>query len=187
MADNFSRRNMLQITSIAGLAALTGCDAVQFPGADSKPDGASEGSLPPPPNPTPARLPSSNTAFNYEIVRSDEDWRARLTPAEYNILRQGGTEPRHSHRYTQLNEAGIYHCQGCDLPIYDASEKVILDIGWAFFYHSRPDTVLIGRDDEQLEAHCRRCGGHLGHLLFVEKAGEILHCINGTALEFKAA
>lgn len=193
MVDQFSRRSLLKAAGIGSVGLLGACDGITFPGFSQS--NAAGNTTPPPPNPTPLNpvqsnsaqgdLPSLNSSFAYEIRRSDEDWRARLTPAEYNILRQGGTEPRHSHRYTQLNEAGLYHCQGCELPIYDAAEKIILDIGWVFFSHALQDSVLLGIDGDRMEAHCRRCGSHLGHILPVN--GEILHCINGTALDFQAS
>jgi len=68
------------------------------------------------------------------------------------------------------------------LPIYSSSQKVVLSRGWAFFYHSYENATLTGIDRGQIEAHCRRCGSHLGHILYVES--DILHCINGSALEF---
>ena len=183
MARKYSRRTALTLT---GVGVLSACDVVAFPGTGQAAGGTAKMPTTPPPNPTPSSLPSTNNTFTYEIVRTDQEWRDRLTPAEYNILREGGTERRNSHRYTQLDEAGSYHCQGCDLPVYDNAEKVILNIGYVFFRHALKDSVLFGREDDgRIEAHCRRCGSHLGHVLYVEN--EILHCINGTALGFKAA
>jgi len=133
----------------------------------------------------PASLPSSRTKLIYKVRHTEEEWRARLSPDEYSVLREGDTEPRHSHYLTRETGAGIYNCQGCDLPIYSSEEKTILDIGWVFFRHALPDSVLLGVDSDRIEAHCRRCGSHIGHVLYVET--EILHCVNGTALDFKAA
>jgi peptide-methionine (R)-S-oxide reductase len=191
MADQISRRTLLKTASFAGgMSVLSACNDVALPGLStaSNTDGST-----PPPMVMPDQLPSSSaplqrstsgTDFVYEIQYSDEEWRSRLTPAEYQILREGATEPRHSHRFTQTTDVGVYHCQGCDLPIYASSQKVILDIGWVFFRHSLPDSVLLGVDGVAIEAHCRRCAGHLGHVLYVET--EVLHCINGTALNFEA-
>jgi len=186
MADQISRRGVLQGLGIGTIGTLTACDAVNLPGFTSAPPRASA-----PENtlveamPMPEALPSSKTEFAYEVRYSDEEWRARLSPDEYRVLRQGGTEQRHSHYLTRETGPGIYNCQGCDLPIYTSSQKVILDIGWVFFKHALPDSVLLGVDSGRIEAHCRRCGSHMGHVLYVET--EILHCINGTALDFKAA
>ena len=194
MADTYSRRTLLKGAGLAGLGAVAACDVVAFPGASQGGDRATpSGATPPPPGAPSATSsganvpppPSAAQGFAYEIKRSDADWRERLTPAEYNILRKGSTEPRNSHRYTQFSDEGTYTCKGCALPVYASTQKINLDIGWVFFHHAMPDSVLTGIDDDRIEAHCRRCGSHLGHILFVE--GDILHCINGTALEFVEA
>ena len=190
MADKFSRRTLLKAASVTGgLGVLSACDEVALPGLSATPGDRT----PPPPTVMPDQLPSasgtspkpSSTGFTYEVQYSDEEWRTRLTPAEYKVLRESKTEPRHSHRFVQTTDAGTYHCQGCELPIYTSDQKVILDIGWVFFRHCLPDSVLLGVDGVANEAHCRRCGSHMGHVLYV--AGEVLHCVNGTALDFKAA
>ena len=185
MANQISRRTLLKAASVTGgIGVLSACDGIALPGLTEQPA--------PPPAVLPDQLPSSSgtaalhgKGFVYEVQFSDEEWRRRLTPAEYHILREDGTEPRHSHRFTQTTDAGTYHCQGCDLPIYTSDEKVVLDIGWVFFRHAMPDSVMLGVDRDRIEAHCRRCGSHMGHILYVET--EILHCVNGTALDFKAA
>ena len=136
--------------------------------------------------------------FEYEVQRTDEEWRAMLSDDEYVILRKGSTEfPKSS---TLWNEArdGIYSCRGCELNLYNSNWKVPLDKGWAFFKHAAPNSLLMavdgaaadgmmGSDREgtraMIEVHCRRCGSHIGHILKVE--GKVLHCINGTALTFE--
>jgi len=137
--------------------------------------------------------------FAYEVTRTEAEWRGMLGKDEYNILRKGSTElPKTSALWNNTAE-GTYCCRGCDLTVYDSVWKVELDKGWAFFRQSRENTVLMGIDgdppdgmepeDERfaamIEAHCRRCGSHLGHILTVE--GASLHCINGTSLQFRAA
>lgn len=182
MVDIFSRRALIKTASIGGIGVLAGCDAVKFPGTSKD---QSPGDAPPRPGQVAAGQAPTNGSFVYEIQRTEEDWRERLTPAEYDILRLGRTEPRNSHYLTLTNDIGTYHCKGCSLPVYDSAQKVILDIGWVFFKHSLQDSVLLGTDAGQIEAHCRRCASHLGHILYVET--EVLHCINGTALDFVAA
>ncbi|MEO0945078.1 MAG: peptide-methionine (R)-S-oxide reductase [Pseudomonadota bacterium] len=136
--------------------------------------------------------------FPFEIQRTKDEWRALLTDEEYNVLREGWTEPRHSSELINETRPGLYHCKGSDLAVYSHVNKVQLDIGWVFFRHSIPDSVMLGidgpppelndagmlrQDDESLvEVHCRRSGSHLGHMVVIK--GEILHCINGIALEF---
>ncbi|PWR00919.1 peptide-methionine (R)-S-oxide reductase [Meridianimarinicoccus roseus] len=141
---------------------------------------------------------SETPPFRYEVTRSDTEWKARLTPAEYRILREGGTELPASSPLWQEDRDGTYCCRGCDLLIYSAAWKVSVPKGWAFFRHSERDAVLTGidgpvpsygmspdDDTTMIEAHCRRCGSHLGHVLLVE--GSVLHCINGTSLRFTPA
>lgn len=84
--------------------------------------------------------------FVYEVTRSEDEWRDRLTEAEYTIMREGGTEPPKSHPLWDSTEAGMYCCKGCDLPIYDARWKVVLPAGWLFYRHSEPDAVLTSID-----------------------------------------
>lgn len=144
----------------------------------------------------PAAAHGEGDGFVYEVSRTEEDWRARLTPEEYAILREGGTEtPKTSPLWNETRDGG-YACRGCDLPLYESAWKAPVDKGWVFFAHSVPNAVLTGIDDPQveygmdpalrelalIEAHCRRCGSHLGHILTVE--GKTLHCINGTSLRF---
>ncbi len=134
--------------------------------------------------------------FTYEVTRTEEEWRAMLSEDEYRIMREFGTEPRFSSDYWETEEAGHYHCKGCDLTIYDGDQKTIRFIGWVFFHHARADNVLLAIDEwpaqmseteieevrQVTEVHCRRCGSHLGHYLQVQ--GDMLHCINGASLTF---
>lgn len=139
--------------------------------------------------------PDATDDFRFEVVLTDDEWRERLTPVEFDILRGGATEePKTSPNWDEMR-AGVYHCKGCELPVYSAPWKVVLDKGWAFFAHAEPNSVLTGIDYHpdyaqtprhfltMIEAHCRRCGSHLGHILYVED--RLLHCINGTALDFR--
>lgn len=135
--------------------------------------------------------------FTYQVTRTDEDWRAMLNEEEFRILRDFGTEPRFSSDLWNEDAAGHYHCRACDLTIYDSDQKTVRQIGWVFFYHARANSVLLSIDEwpavmsqaeemgeprQVTEAHCRRCGSHLGHILQVQ--GDMLHCINGTSLAF---
>jgi len=142
---------------------------------------------------------NADQAFAFEITRTDDEWLGMLTREEYVILRKGSTElPKTSALWNNTAE-GTYCCRGCDLTVYDSVWKVELDKGWAFFKQSRENAVLMGIDGEPpdgmapeddrfgaiIEAHCRRCGSHLGHILPVE--GKTLHCINGASLQFRPA
>ncbi len=133
--------------------------------------------------------------FAYEVQFTDEEWQDRLEPDQYEILRRGGTEWPKSSPLWKETRAGAYHCQGCELHVYHSEWKVELDKGWVFFAHAQPNAVLMDIDKAanytmnpsnartMIEAHCRRCGSHLGHILVVER--QLVHCINGTALDFR--
>ena len=134
--------------------------------------------------------------FIFEVTHSTAEWQEILNPQEFAVLRKKDTElPRSSVLWNNTVE-GTYCCRGCQLSIYDSVWKVELDKGWAFFSQSRPNSVLMGIDGQppdgmtaqvgpgaMIEAHCRRCGSHLGHILRVDKA--TLHCINGISLQFR--
>jgi peptide-methionine (R)-S-oxide reductase len=141
---------------------------------------------------------AGSDGFTYEITRSETEWRAMLDEETYGILRLGDTEPRKSSDLWQETRSGTYHCRGCALHVFSSEWQVPLDKGWVFFQHSVPNAVMTGIDgpvreygmsqmgDDQpslVEIHCRRCGSHLGHYLFV--ALQNVHCINGKALEFR--
>lgn len=133
--------------------------------------------------------------FQFEVTFTDEEWVERLTPAQYEILRRNGTEFPLTSPLWNEERAGSYHCQGCELHVYQSDWKVELDKGWVFFAHAQPNTVMMDIDKAgnytmnpinartMIEAHCRRCGSHLGHILNVD--GQLVHCINGTALDFR--
>lgn len=139
--------------------------------------------------------------FSFEITRTEEEWRAVLSDWEYRIMRESATEPHFTSEYWNEERPGHYNCQGCDLRLYEAEHKTVRVIGWVFFYHSVPNSVLTGIDEipaeygrsegmnaeatmpeTMIEVHCRRCGSHLGHIINVQS--DILHCINGAALAF---
>lgn len=116
-------------------------------------------------------------------------WRARLTPAQFHILREAGTEAPFSSPLDHETRAGVYHCAGCDLPLYSAAAKYDSGTGWPSFFRPLPDAVATRRDTSlgmrRTEVHCRRCGGHLGHVFHDGPPPTGLrYCMNGLALAF---
>ncbi len=145
---------------------------------------------------TKADVPAGRDAFDYEVTRTDVEWRALLGDA-YPIMREGKTEQQRSSPLWAEARPGDYYCKGCDLHHYRGALKVNLTKGWLFFTASEPNSQLMSQDgpavmadpqnpfDVSIEVHCRRCGSHIGHILLVE--GRALHCINGASLNFVEA
>lgn len=143
-----------------------------------------------------AARPVRTDNYTYEIQRTEEEWREMLTPFEYEILRNAGTEWAKSSDLWDDYRAGEFKCRGCDLHVYSSKWRVELDKGYVFFSHGQPTHVMMDIDigatysmsgtaegTDMIEAHCRRCGSHLGHILTVERV--LVHCINGSALKFE--
>ena len=143
----------------------------------------------------------SDTPQNYEIVRSEEEWRALLTDHEYKVLRAGLTETQDESRATPAYQAsgdGVYACRGCDQSIFPAASRTEVEgNGFVFFKNGLYDSLLVGQDQPQpnygmdpsafftlIEIHCRRCSSHIGHILWVSKNEEVLFCNDGSALTF---
>lgn len=126
----------------------------------------------------------------YEINKSEVGWKAFLTQIQFDILRDEETEQKNSSPLNNEKRIGIYHCTGCDLPAYSSDAKYDSQTGWPSFYESITDAVRTKDDNSffstRTEVHCRRCGGHFGHIFEdgPEPTG-LRHCLNGVALTFK--
>lgn len=133
---------------------------------------------------------AAGTAF--EIVRSDEEWRRRLAPAQYRVLRQHGTERAGSSPLDREKRRGTFHCAGCDLALFASDTKFDSGTGWPSFWAPLDNAIGTAEDHallvKRIEVHCRRCGGHLGHV-FADgpKPTGLRYCINGVALSFVPA
>jgi peptide-methionine (R)-S-oxide reductase len=127
----------------------------------------------------------------FEIEKSSEEWRRLLTPAQYNVLREHGTERPGSSPLNGEKRQGKFVCAGCDLPLFSSETKYESGTGWPSFYQPLPNAISTTVDRSlfmtRTEVHCRRCGGHLGHV-FEDgpKPSGLRYCMNGLALKFIA-
>ncbi len=135
---------------------------------------------------------SGATAEVFEVNHTPEQWRRILTPAQYSVLREESTEWPGSSRLNAEHRAGVFACAGCNLPLFRSGDKFDSGTGWPSF--TRPIAGAIRtRADHSLgvvrtEAHCRRCGGHLGHVFNDGPAPTGQRwCMNGVAMNFVAS
>ncbi len=129
-------------------------------------------------------------AKGFEIVRTEAEWKKILTPDQFAVLRKHGTEKAGTSPLLNEKRAGTYNCAGCDLPLYKSEDKYDSGTGWPSFIRSIENAIGTKEDNTlfvtRTEAHCRRCGGHLGHIFDDgPKPTGMRHCINGLALTFR--
>jgi peptide-methionine (R)-S-oxide reductase len=135
---------------------------------------------------------NANPSERYEVNLSDADWQKRLSPQAYQVLRHQDTERAFTSPLNDEHRKGIFACAGCALPLFSSATKFDSGTGWPSFFRPLANAVRTNTDHilgyERTEVHCRRCGGHLGHVFDdgPPPTGK-RYCMNGVALKFVSA
>lgn len=130
--------------------------------------------------------------MNQAIDKTDSEWQDELTPEQYHVLREKGTEPAFTGKYVEHHETGVYTCAACDNLLFDSDTKFDSNSGWPSYYDAIPGSVVLTPDDslgmQRTEVTCARCGSHLGHLFEGEHFNnptDKRFCINSISLAFE--
>ncbi|WP_110182166.1 peptide-methionine (R)-S-oxide reductase MsrB [Nocardioides solisilvae] len=131
--------------------------------------------------------------MGYQVQKTDEEWRAELSPEEYAILRQAGTERPFTGEYNDTDTAGTYSCRACGHELFESETKFHSGCGWPSFYQPVTDTIEYVEDNshgmKRVEVRCASCGSHLGHVFpdgYGTPTGD-RYCINSLSLTLKPA
>jgi peptide-methionine (R)-S-oxide reductase len=135
---------------------------------------------------------ANGASRSFEFALSDSDWRKRLGPERYRILREAGTERPYSSPLNKEHRRGTFACAGCGLPLFSSATKFDSGTGWPSFFRPLPNAILTRADHslfmERTEVLCRRCGGHLGHVFDDgPRPTGLRYCMNGLALKIVPA
>ncbi|KAG9457479.1 hypothetical protein H6P81_001987 [Aristolochia fimbriata] len=131
-------------------------------------------------------------ASSGSVQKTEEEWRAILSPEQFRILRQKGTEYAGTGEYNKFYEEGIYKCAGCGTPLYKSTTKFDSGCGWPAFFEGLPGAInrTPDPDGRRVEITCAACGGHLGHVFKGEGFGtptDERHCVNSISIKFTPA
>jgi peptide-methionine (R)-S-oxide reductase len=138
------------------------------------------------------RLGSAADKETFEVIHTDEEWKKLLTPNQYAVLRHEATERPFTSPLNEEHRKGVFDCAGCDLPLFSSDTKFESGTGWPSFWQPLENAVGTQRDVSvgmvRTSVHCRRCGGHLGHVFDDgPKPTGLRYCMNGLALKFVPA
>lgn len=134
-------------------------------------------------------MSDTSTKPDFTVTKTEEQWRSELTPEQYRVLRQAGTERPFTGRYWNVKDDGTYTCAGCGQELFTADEKFDSGCGWPSFSQVTPGAVVLHEDYShnmhRTEVLCSRCGGHLGHVFDDgPKPTGLRYCINSASLNF---
>lgn len=126
-----------------------------------------------------------------KITKTEDEWKKQLTPEQYHVMREHGTERPFSHPYNQQKAEGVYYCSGCGTPLFSSNTKFDSGTGWPSFHSPMSKDAVAEQADRSLlmrrtEVRCASCEAHLGHV-FPDGPNPtgLRYCMNGTALSFK--
>jgi peptide-methionine (R)-S-oxide reductase len=133
---------------------------------------------------------SSSDKADTAVPASEQEWRERLTPEQYHVLREAGTERAFTGRYWDVHDDGTYHCAGCGALLFDSDTKFDSGTGWPSFTAPAVAEAVELREDGSMfmrrtEVVCRRCGGHLGHVFDDGPDGLPRYCMNSASLDLQ--
>ena len=138
-------------------------------------------------------MADEQTSTSYPLARSEEEWRSRLTPAEYQVLRKAGTERPYTGEYTDTATVGVYACRACGSELFRSDTKFDAQCGWpSFFAPLAEDRVEYIKDStlgmERIEVRCANCGSHMGHVFQGEgfdTPTDLRYCINSLSIRLE--
>lgn len=180
-----NRRFFLSTLTAAGGVALLSRLPGWAQGNDGKISNGEAGSLHPDPQGEKAKSKGIK-----KVIKTDAEWKSQLTPEQYNVLRQEGTEYAFSSPLNEIHDKGTFECAGCGLPVFSSAQKFDSGTGWPSFWAPIKKENVIEESDKTLgmtrtKVSCAQCDGHLGHVFDDgPRPTGLRYCMNGVALKF---